>query len=145
MNRSSWLSYLRERLALPNILKAALPPPRRLHSSFICFAGRSSHYTRRDRLLRSGIATEATASTNHAALPAAQTFSCLAGWTNTRRTCLVRASISTEATASTNCAAVFSVRSCSCIVGCTTCLLTDGQLIEAVLNAAGPRLQFAVN
>ena len=43
-----------------------------------------------------------------------------------------------------NCAAVFSVRSCSCITACTTCLLTDSQLIEAVLNAADPRLHYAV-
>ena len=51
---------------------------------------------------------------------------------------------STELTAFTNSAAVFNVRSCSCITTCTTCLLTDGQLIKTVMNAADPRLHFAV-
>ena len=50
----------------------------------------------------------------------------------------------TESTAFTNSAAVFSVSSCSCITACTTCLLTDVQLIETVLNAADPRVHFAV-
>jgi len=85
-----------------------------------------------------------TAFTNRAILLAAQTFSYFARWTNTRRACLVPARIFTEATVFTIHAAVFSVRSCSCIASCATCLLTDSQLIEAVLKAAGLRLQFAV-
>jgi len=71
-----------------------------------------------------------------AALPAGPTLDVLV-WYASAHTC-------TESTAFAIHTAVFSVRSCSCISVCTTCLLTDGQLIETVLSAADPRLHFAV-
>ena len=77
----------------------------------------------------------------HLHSPAAQLLQLL-GQLYQHQTCL--SGTCTESTAFTNRAALFSARSCSCITACTTCLLTDGQLIETVLNAADARLHFAV-